>query len=362
MILKRKSDGKMVKLVCPDCGRSDFGSAQGFINHCRIGHQRNFASHDAAAEGCGEPVEVDESGVAKGSPIETPVSTPTVSSCNSSVHPLVRSAHLVPRDTAAKPLVKGGALSSSERRILKTKRKSLQTPSQCMQTPHLSSFVQNRGVTIDLQRMVEDAKAKAETPEPEAEDDDEMDIDSPLPLSVENGRHPQVAGNKQPSKSTMTSHKASGGKSTMSQSRHRDRALGSFASINTAADDSHLHGFVGLLPSPTNDSTQAPSLIDDDEEMDPQSPPSSDEIDENDVHFHVRDDEHPEEASELRGHDLQPSPTTCTPPTAGTQTTMASAVPYSRTLHSIGDRHSNFISNNTSTEDQNDRKRRRMGE
>ena len=40
LLLKRKSDGVMVRLVCQDCGRHDFGSAQGFINHCRIGHTR----------------------------------------------------------------------------------------------------------------------------------------------------------------------------------------------------------------------------------------------------------------------------------------------------------------------------------
>ena len=49
MIVKRSTDGKMVKLVCLDCRRENFNSAQGFINHCRIAHGRGFASHDAAA-------------------------------------------------------------------------------------------------------------------------------------------------------------------------------------------------------------------------------------------------------------------------------------------------------------------------
>lgn len=60
-ILKR-SDGITVKLVCIDCQRWDFSSTQGFINHCRIAHRRDFKSHEEAAVHCGHPIEVDESG------------------------------------------------------------------------------------------------------------------------------------------------------------------------------------------------------------------------------------------------------------------------------------------------------------
>src|SRR5438034_9068986 len=35
MIIKRKTDGQIVKLVCLDCRRDNFSSTQGFINHCR---------------------------------------------------------------------------------------------------------------------------------------------------------------------------------------------------------------------------------------------------------------------------------------------------------------------------------------
>lgn len=88
MMVKRSTDGRMVKLVCLDCRREDFNSAQGFINHCRIAHGRGFASHDAAAIACGEEVEVDAQGGVVGE---------NVSSSNASaglVHPLIRSAHL----------------------------------------------------------------------------------------------------------------------------------------------------------------------------------------------------------------------------------------------------------------------------
>ena len=60
-ILKRQ-DGQMVKLVCLDCKRENFSSTQGFINHCRIAHRRDFKSHEEAAVASGQPIELDEAG------------------------------------------------------------------------------------------------------------------------------------------------------------------------------------------------------------------------------------------------------------------------------------------------------------
>lgn len=54
----RRNDGVLVRLVCPKCHRDNFGSAQGFINHCRISHSLELTTHDAAAVECG--VEVEE--------------------------------------------------------------------------------------------------------------------------------------------------------------------------------------------------------------------------------------------------------------------------------------------------------------
>lgn len=45
------------RVTCPDCHRYDFSNVQGFINHCRIAHKLEFASHDDAVRHCG--VEVD---------------------------------------------------------------------------------------------------------------------------------------------------------------------------------------------------------------------------------------------------------------------------------------------------------------
>jgi hypothetical protein len=57
--LIRRADNVLVKLVCPRCSRDNFGSPQGFINHCRISHGLELTTHDAAALECG--VEVKES-------------------------------------------------------------------------------------------------------------------------------------------------------------------------------------------------------------------------------------------------------------------------------------------------------------
>ncbi|KAG5996311.1 hypothetical protein E4U43_002875 [Claviceps pusilla] len=58
-VLKR-SDGQTVKLVCLDCHRENFSSTQGFINHCRIAHKRDFKSHEEAAVQSGQPIETSD--------------------------------------------------------------------------------------------------------------------------------------------------------------------------------------------------------------------------------------------------------------------------------------------------------------
>lgn len=75
----RRNDGLLVRLVCPKCLRDNFGSAQGFINHCRISHSLELTTHDAAAVSCGiEVEEQDEIGrVAKQRKLDAPNSDHT---------------------------------------------------------------------------------------------------------------------------------------------------------------------------------------------------------------------------------------------------------------------------------------------
>ena len=367
MILKRKSDGKMVKLVCPDCGRFDFGSAQGFINHCRIGHQRNFASHDAAAEGCGEAIELDESGLVKAEASETVPSTPVVampsvtatpqpipSLSSSTMHPLVRSAHLIPKGSLGQPLVKTGCIPKSQRQTFKVRPESL--PVQCSQTPNLYALVQSQGMHIDLQDAVNDAKRTDDLHE-EFELEGETEADSPLPTPNPNSRHPHVAGKKQSWKS-VDSNSASR-KPSFSHARDQASLHSSVSKVNTTAEVSHFPHFMPLIPSPTNESTQAPSLIDDDEDMEPQSPLSSAELDDSDVHFDVRDDEHPEDGHELRGPEIPPTTAPCAQTT--TPTPAPAPASYTRPVSAKDDRHATFITERPDIADQGDKKRRKIG-
>jgi ADA HAT complex component 1 len=314
MIVKRKSDGVSVKLVCPDCGRFDFGSAQGFINHCRIGHGRSFASHDAAADACGEVVQVDETGAAVGVEL---VATPTAGN----IHPLIRSAKLL--KPAPLRLVSSYPASANA-----------QTPTQpspsfrgSTATPNLSELIKGRGLGLDLESMVADAKTKVHLPESEDESDDD-EQESPV-QSMAQGRHPQVAGTKQPSRphkapasSPLTSSLLSNGGLNLrgGESRSHDRPrmilpLNEEASFEERSADT----------SPTTESNQAPSLVDDDEEFEAHSPSSSsifDEPDTNEVDFQIHDYED-EGRSELQAPEFQPS---CTQPARPTHSRRPSAI------------------------------------
>ncbi|KAI8847507.1 hypothetical protein BC829DRAFT_237852 [Chytridium lagenaria] len=44
-LIVMRDDGILVKMICPDCIRSDFANLQGFVNHCRIKHGRVFSTH-----------------------------------------------------------------------------------------------------------------------------------------------------------------------------------------------------------------------------------------------------------------------------------------------------------------------------
>ncbi|KIX04637.1 uncharacterized protein Z518_05507 [Rhinocladiella mackenziei CBS 650.93] len=313
-IVERKSDGLMVRLVCPDCGRHDFGSAQGFINHCRIGHGRLFASHDAAADACGEPVQVDASGAVIGA-------EPTVPSTAGNVHPLIRSAKLL------QPSVLAARSSSATKDSAGVSQSQDISPDfkASVLTPNLSELVKNKGLGLDLQEMVSDAKTKVEMPESESEDD-EMDlVDVPVPNAIQ-GRHPQVAGTKpprKPAKSPASSPLLSSNMlSTPAASRAPAAGLQQHGGASESFAPQRPRGMTLPMsqpsaiqlqpsdPSPTSESNQAPSLVDDDEEYEPHSPTSSsvsdDEHDVGEVQFEVQGDDD-DARSVLRGPEFQPN-------------------------------------------------------
>lgn len=164
----KRSDGQMVKLVCLDCNRDNFSSVQGFINHCRIAHRREFKSHEEAAQTSGQPIELDETGGIVGEE--------KIQAGDGLVHPLIKSApvdreaykdllsHIkkslelfgqgkLPGVTSiptGQPLAPTTPIQQQERLV----------PSS--DTPHLSSLMQRRGLGGNLPDMVVEAKTPIE--------------------------------------------------------------------------------------------------------------------------------------------------------------------------------------------------------
>ncbi|KAL8711311.1 MAG: hypothetical protein Q9220_004208 [cf. Caloplaca sp. 1 TL-2023] len=226
MIVKRSSDGQMVKLICLDCRRSDFNSVQGFINHCRIAHSRNFQSHDAAAVACGEEVELDHTGGVIGE--TSTASNPGIGL----VHPLIRSAH-VAKSAAPTPPMKFSGRDASTIKIDSTRRSRLDRPpgahppshgselvsrmapglassglNPSLQTPHLSALFAKAGHPGDLYNEVNLAKTKVDLDlampsDDESEDEGLEGQQSPSQTASHSTRGP-VRPDHAPSSAVMT--------------------------------------------------------------------------------------------------------------------------------------------------------------
>ena len=198
MIVPRKSDGHLVKLVCLDCARSNFNSVQGFINHCRIAHTRQFASHEAAIEASGEEVDSEREGTAN---VETNIVQRGPASVGL-VHPMIRTAR--PPTPSDAPSSSAGDVTPTfasentpslnittstpertERTLNSSKARSFK-PSP--RTPHLSTFLSKMGQSGDLDAMVQDAKNREETEllEMLAHDSSEDEMDAEIPQENSN--------------------------------------------------------------------------------------------------------------------------------------------------------------------------------
>lgn len=189
-ILKR-GDGQMVKLVCIDCKRDNFSSTQGFINHCRIAHRRDFKSHEEAAVASGQAIEVDEVGSIVGEE-----KSPTVAT--GLVHPLIRTA---PADNNAyrsllariedsmnlyrrgeHPSVKSVPTSLPSTPLTKFEPRSSNKLVPSVEAPHLSHLMKMKGFGGNLTDMVSDAKKAS----PEFEESEESDLESPMQQTPQN--------------------------------------------------------------------------------------------------------------------------------------------------------------------------------
>lgn len=269
MVIKRKSDNKQVKLVCLDCRRFDFSSTQGFINHCRIAHSRTFASHDAAAEACGEPVDVDEAGAIVGG--TTPNEPPVVAANPGSVHPLIRTAHTIEKPTA--PLC-----SETPSKAVRPKKGTPSAPFKASPaTPHLSSMLAGLGSKLNLDEIVDDAKKTVDLSEfiSEGESDDDDASEEPqlgtgarLPART---TMPQTAGQR-PTSSKRHDMPMSQEMDVSTPSRVSHAAPEQFQSFFPSAlpleesGATHLMHMDDNLSPVTVESHQAPSLVSDNED------------------------------------------------------------------------------------------------
>ncbi|KAI1001071.1 hypothetical protein K3495_g7130 [Podosphaera aphanis] len=176
-ILKR-SDGQTVKLVCLDCNRGNFSSTQGFINHCRIAHQRDYKSHDEAAVACGQSVAVNEAGKITGD-------IGGIAGSNGFVHPLIRSAPtgkeaieackaLLSRVADSKTMLREGrhpGFTSIPTRTPESLNACKTSFIPSALTPHLSDLLNRRGFAGDLSEIVVEAKQQINIEESPLEDD-----------------------------------------------------------------------------------------------------------------------------------------------------------------------------------------------
>lgn len=339
MIIRRKSDGVMVKLVCLDCRRDNFSSTQGFINHCRIAHNRNFASHDAAAVASGEPVKVDEAGVVVGgSKTETSNGPPAPPGY---VHPLVRSAHVIePQSTtpaaaaATQNAVTPRNLPESGRRSSFSMAETPRNPvgpshkrhassiasSSCLaspDTPHLSSLMQHHGAGVDLDQLVGEAKDTFDLGAYSSANEDESEDDEPAPPAASNAT-PEVRTGRQPVRTVGTSQ----------QPNRNTRKPQPLESLTMKPGPSHVTPYevastadqvdgmeVANLSPNTVESNQAPSLVSDDDDDDDgeaasdsesPGPTSSDAGDDADREFSYIDVEDDDAATESAAATAEP--------------------------------------------------------
>lgn len=176
----KRSNGVVVKLVCNSCHRDNFSSTQGFINHCRIAHRKEYKSHEEAAVDCGQPISVSESTSSTNPSTNTTATAseekPPSAPAPGIVHPLARTDATAEQNAYAALLKRineslklfhqgatpktPGAVSSSP--SVKAEGKPLKSFAAAPGTPFLSELLQKRDFQGDLNKHVEDAKSKVD--------------------------------------------------------------------------------------------------------------------------------------------------------------------------------------------------------
>jgi len=281
----KRSDGITVKLICIDCHRWDFSSTQGFINHCRIAHRRDFKSHEEAAVASGHPIEVDESGAIVGDDHKAPAAPPS-----GLVHPLARSESipehqeykaLLSRIRASLDLWKAGKLPgvSSIPGVPSSfpapADESSQSFVESSDVPYLSRLLQKKNRGGNLKEKVADAKAKVDwnwhSPDADSDADEPTmteDASTPEQPVVSAVRTPAVM--RMPSRAAVSPSQPPSAFRASSNKGHRTTSRGATDAESPELPETPLYDVemaVDLSPN-TVTSNNAPSLVSDDGEYD----------------------------------------------------------------------------------------------
>jgi len=172
----------MMKLVCKFCGKNSISSVQGFLNHCRIAHEKNYESHGAAAKECGVALDGTETLL---TPLSAEPSTPVIPSGRPMVHPLIMGDRIVRKQSLAlSSMTPLHPVSASPARQLSCHSRPIQ-PSplartfnaeafvESAQMPRLSKLFQMRGKGGDLSREIAMASVRVTLDDVESLDDDD---------------------------------------------------------------------------------------------------------------------------------------------------------------------------------------------
>ncbi|KAK2612321.1 hypothetical protein QQS21_001585 [Conoideocrella luteorostrata] len=320
-ILKR-SDGQTVKLVCLDCNRENFSSTQGFINHCRIAHKRDFKSHEEAAVQSGQPIEAIDSNnnsTTNAVPPTATTTTPTGSGgedkaalhvnntpCSTFVHPFARQdmseleAYTALRSRIADSLklYHQGKLPGVG--TIPSRTASAQAPgakkskaaaagfSPAQETPYLSRLMQSRNFHGNLGDVVADAKTRISL-EDMTPDEDSDDASTPIstfdgPNDVAPTRTPVVK--RVPAHAGNTSAASKDSSTCLTGSKTRVPPISLVSPPGSTLDVMSKPGSAGILSDEDDEdmeeeeeeeanlspktlvSNNAPSLVSDDGEYD----------------------------------------------------------------------------------------------
>ncbi|KAI9674356.1 MAG: hypothetical protein M1829_003758 [Trizodia sp. TS-e1964] len=306
LIIKRSSDGQLVRLVCIDCDRGDFSSAQGFINHCRIAHHRGFESHDAAALACGIPLETDEGFLGSGGPEANSPGSATNSSNAFNyalVHPLIRTAlpatpsssDVLRTPLPDKPTVQKASVSSmvgpheARPKLPVVRTASSYVP--CAQTPHLSVLLASRGFAGNLNKMVEEVTKKVQFSDSDSESEESARSNEKKVIDVGDEPDKPFAQSRVPARGGLTIDpnarpgSSKGPENFLCKPSTLSHRPGFAATIDTSVALSQtrrlVDGDVTMLDvsasmnlSPNIESITAPSLVSDDDDY--EAPSESD--------------------------------------------------------------------------------------